>query len=71
LQYGQGVNAALNVISCFGNQATAVTSEVKGSKDVVTGKHVSIVLHKLRHSRPRYRSHEPIDFDIGENKNQN
>ena len=64
LRYGQGANAAFNVISCFSNQATVVASESKGSKGVVTGKHGGILLHELCYSRPRSRSHEPIDFNI-------
>jgi hypothetical protein len=41
-RYGQGANAAFNVLSCIGNQATAVTGDAKGSKGIVTGKHGGI-----------------------------
>ena len=41
-RYGQGANAAFNVLSCIGNQATVVTGDAKGSKGIVTGKHGGI-----------------------------
>jgi len=41
-RYGQGANAAFNVLSCIGNEATVVTGDAKGSKGVVTGKHGGI-----------------------------
>jgi len=41
-RYGQGANAAFNVFSCIGNEATVVTGDAKGSKGVVTGKHGGI-----------------------------
>ncbi|MBN1358392.1 DUF4438 domain-containing protein [Candidatus Bathyarchaeota archaeon] len=41
-RYGQGANAAFNVLSCIGNQAIVVTGDAKGSKGVVTGKHGGI-----------------------------
>jgi len=39
---GQGANAALNVLSCVGNEAIVVSGDAKGSKGVVTGKHGGI-----------------------------
>jgi hypothetical protein len=39
---GQGANAAFNVLSCVGNEATVVNGDAKGSKGVVTGKHGGI-----------------------------
>jgi hypothetical protein len=41
-RYGQGANAAFNVLSCVGNEATVVTGDAKGAKGVVTGKHGGI-----------------------------
>jgi len=41
-RYGQGANAAFNVLSCIGNEATVVTGDAKGSEGVVTGKHGGI-----------------------------
>jgi hypothetical protein len=41
-RYGQGANAAFNVFSCIGNEATVVTGDAKGSTGVVTGKHGGI-----------------------------
>jgi hypothetical protein len=41
-RYGRGANAAFNVLSCIGNEATVVTGDAKGSKGVVTGKHGGI-----------------------------
>jgi len=41
-RYGQGANAALNVLSCVGNEALVVTGDAKGAKGVVTGKHGGI-----------------------------
>ncbi len=38
-RFGQGANAAFNVLSCVGNEATVVTGDAKGAKGVVTGKH--------------------------------
>ncbi len=39
---GQAANAAFNILSCVGNQATVVTGQAKGAKGVVTGKHGGI-----------------------------
>jgi hypothetical protein len=41
-RFGQGANAAFNVLSCVGNEAVVVTGEAKGAKGVVTGKHGGI-----------------------------
>ncbi|MEM4732905.1 MAG: DUF4438 domain-containing protein [Candidatus Bathyarchaeia archaeon] len=41
-RYGQGANAALNVLSCIGNEAIVVSGDAKGAKGVVTGKHGGI-----------------------------
>jgi hypothetical protein len=41
-RYGQGANAAFNVLSCVGNEAVIVTGDAKGAKGVVTGKHGGI-----------------------------
>jgi hypothetical protein len=41
-RYGRGANAAFNVLSCIGNEATVVTGDAKGSEGVVTGKHGGI-----------------------------
>ncbi len=41
-RYGQGANAAFNVLSCIGNQATVATGDAKGSRGIVTGKHGGI-----------------------------
>ncbi len=41
-RYGQGANAAFNVLSCVGNEAVVVTGDAKGEKGVVTGKHGGI-----------------------------
>ena len=41
-RFGQGANAAFNVLSCVGNEATIISGEAKGSKGVVTGKHGGI-----------------------------
>ncbi len=41
-RFGQGANAAFNVLSCVGNDAIVVTGEGKGAKGVVTGKHGGI-----------------------------
>jgi hypothetical protein len=41
-RYGQGANAAFNVLSCVGNEATVATGDAKGSRGVVTGKHGGI-----------------------------
>jgi hypothetical protein len=41
-RYGQGANAALNVLSCVGNDARVVSGDAKGAKGVVTGKHGGI-----------------------------
>jgi hypothetical protein len=38
-RYGQGANAAFNVLSCIGNEALVVSGGGKGAKGVVTGKH--------------------------------
>jgi len=41
-RFGQGANAAFNVLSCVGNKAVVVTGEAKGASGVVTGKHGGI-----------------------------
>ncbi len=41
-RFGQGANAAFNVLSCIGNQAVVVSGDGKGSKGIVTGKHGGI-----------------------------
>ncbi len=41
-RFGQGANAAFNVLSCVGNEAKVVTGDAKGAKGVVTGKHGGI-----------------------------
>jgi hypothetical protein len=41
-RYGQGANAAFNVLSCIGNEAVVVSGDAKGAKGVVTGKHGGI-----------------------------
>ena len=41
-RYGQGANAAFNVLSCVGNDATVVSGDAKGAKGIVTGKHGGI-----------------------------
>ncbi|HJW65657.1 MAG TPA: DUF4438 domain-containing protein [Candidatus Bathyarchaeia archaeon] len=41
-RYGQGANAALNVLSCVGNETVVVNGDAKGAKGVVTGKHGGI-----------------------------
>jgi hypothetical protein len=41
-RFGQGANAAFNVLSCVGNEATIISGDGKGSKGVVTGKHGGI-----------------------------
>jgi hypothetical protein len=41
-RYGQGANAAFNVLSCVGNEAVVVSGEAKGARGVVTGKHGGI-----------------------------
>jgi len=41
-RYGQGANAAFNVLSCVGNEAVVVSGDAKGAKGVVTGKHGGI-----------------------------
>lgn len=41
-RFGQGANAAFNVLSCVGNEAVVVTGDAKGAKGVVTGKHGGI-----------------------------
>lgn len=41
-RFGQGANAALNVLSCVGNEAVVVSGDAKGAKGVVTGKHGGI-----------------------------
>lgn len=41
-RFGQGANAAFNVLSCVGNEAFVMTGEAKGAKGVVTGKHGGI-----------------------------
>jgi hypothetical protein len=41
-RYGQGANAAFNVLSCVGNEAVVVSGDAKGAGGVVTGKHGGI-----------------------------
>ncbi len=41
-RYGQGANAAFNLLSCIGNEAIVVTGDAKGRKGCVTGKHGGI-----------------------------
>jgi hypothetical protein len=41
-RYGQGANAAFNVLSCVGNKAVVATGDAKGAEGVVTGKHGGI-----------------------------
>ena len=41
-RYGQGANAAFNLLSCVGNEAIVATGDAKGAKGVVTGKHGGI-----------------------------
>jgi hypothetical protein len=41
-RYGQGANAAFNVLSCVGNEAIVATGDAKGAKGVVIGKHGGI-----------------------------
>ena len=41
-RYGQGANAAFNVLSCVGNEASVVSADAKGAKGIVTGKHGGI-----------------------------
>ena len=41
-RYGQGANAAFNVLSCIGNEATVANGDAKGAKGIVTGKHGGI-----------------------------
>jgi hypothetical protein len=41
-RYGQGANAAFNVLSCVGNEAIVATGDAKGAKGIVTGKHGGI-----------------------------
>jgi len=41
-RYGQGANAAFNVLSCVGNEAVVVSGDSKGAMGVVTGKHGGI-----------------------------
>jgi len=41
-RYGQGANAAFNVLSCVGNEAVVVNGDAKGAKGTVTGKHGGI-----------------------------
>jgi len=41
-RFGQGANAALNVLACVGNEAVVVGGEAKGAKGIVTGKHGGI-----------------------------
>ena len=41
-RFGQGANAAFNVLSCVGNEAKVVTGDAKSAVGVVTGKHGGI-----------------------------
>ena len=41
-RFGQGANAAFNVLACVGNEAVVVGGEAKGAKGVITGKHGGI-----------------------------
>lgn len=38
-RFGQGANAAFNILSCVGNEAVVVSGDAKGAKGIVTGKH--------------------------------
>jgi hypothetical protein len=42
VRYGQGANAAFNILSCVGNEAVVVSGDAKGAKGLVTGKHGGI-----------------------------
>jgi hypothetical protein len=46
----RSANAALNILSCIGNEAIVISGDAKGSKGVVTGKHGGI-------------EHVLVDFD--------
>src|SRR4030067_1831290 len=37
-RYGQGANAALNVLSCVGNDTVGVDGDAEGAKGVVVGR---------------------------------
>jgi len=41
-RFGQGANAAFNILSCVGNEAIVVSGDAKGANGVVTGKHGGI-----------------------------
>lgn len=41
-RFGQGANAALNILSCVGNKAVVVYGDAKGAEGIVTGKHGGI-----------------------------
>ena len=41
-RFGQGANAAFNILSCVGNEAFVVSGDAKGAKGIVTGKHGGI-----------------------------
>ena len=41
-RFGQGANAAFNVLSCVGNEALVATGDAKGARGAVTGKHGGI-----------------------------
>ncbi len=41
-RYGQGANAAFNILSCVGNEVKVVNGDAKGAKGTVTGKHGGI-----------------------------
>jgi hypothetical protein len=41
-RFGQGANAAFNVLSCVGNEAIVAVGDAKGARGVVTGKHGGI-----------------------------
>ena len=41
-RFGQGANAAFNILSCVGNEAFVASGDAKGAKGIVTGKHGGI-----------------------------
>jgi Domain of unknown function (DUF4438), N-terminal/Domain of unknown function (DUF4438), C-terminal len=41
-RFGQGANAAFNLLCCVGNEAVVVSGDAKGAKGIVTGKHGGI-----------------------------
>lgn len=41
-RFGQGANAAFNILSCVGNDAVVMSGDAKGARGTVTGKHGGI-----------------------------